>query len=88
MLTWCRVTWEAPSNDTVAALRHLYHHSLDKRNFYAGSGLAIELAGMLATIGEPEEADALFFRTLKVGVGAGLYQAFLEGRETAASARR
>jgi LuxR family maltose regulon positive regulatory protein len=80
VLTRCRVAWaEAPSNETVAALRQLYHHTLDKRNFYVGSGLAVELAGMLATIGECEEADALFSRTLKVGAAAGLYQIFLEG---------
>jgi LuxR family maltose regulon positive regulatory protein len=80
VLTRCRVAWaEAPSNETVAALRQLYHHTLDKRNFYVGSGLAVELAGMLASIGESEEADALFFRTLKVGAAAGLYQVFLEG---------
>ncbi len=80
VLTRCRVAWaEAPSNETVAALRQLYHHTLDKRNFYVGSGLAVELAGMLATIGESEEADSLFSRTLKVGAAAGLYQIFLGG---------
>jgi ATP/maltotriose-dependent transcriptional regulator MalT len=80
VLTRCRVAWaEAPSNETVVALRQLYHHTLDKRNFYVGSGLAVELAGMLAAIGECEEADALFSRTLKVGAAAGLYQVFLEG---------
>jgi ATP/maltotriose-dependent transcriptional regulator MalT len=80
VLTRCRVAWaEAPSNETVAALLQLYHHTLDKRNFYVASGLAVELAGMLVTIGESEEADALFSRTLKVGAATGLYQLFLEG---------
>jgi DNA-binding CsgD family transcriptional regulator len=80
VLTRCRVAWaEAPSTETVAALRQLYHQTLDKRNFYVASGLAVELAGMLVTIGECEEADALFSRTLRVGAAAGLYQIFLEG---------
>jgi ATP/maltotriose-dependent transcriptional regulator MalT len=75
-----RVSWaEEPSREIVAALRQLYHQVLDKRNFYVASGLAVELAGMLATIGESDEADALFFRTIKVGAAAGLYQAFLDG---------
>jgi LuxR family maltose regulon positive regulatory protein len=34
---------------------------------------------MLAVIGESEEADALFFHTLKAGAAAGLWQVFLEG---------
>jgi ATP/maltotriose-dependent transcriptional regulator MalT len=79
-LTRCRVSWaEAPSNGIVAALRQLYHDVLDKGNFHAGSALAVELAGMLATIGETAEADDLFFRTIKLGAAAGLYQVFLEG---------
>jgi len=79
-LTRWRVSWaEAPSTDAVAALRQLYHHSMEKRNFYLGCGLAVELAEMLAVIGESEEADALFFHTIKAGAAAGLYQVFLEG---------
>jgi ATP/maltotriose-dependent transcriptional regulator MalT len=39
------------------------------------------LAGMLAAIGESEEAAALFFCTIKAGAAAGLYQIFLEGGE-------
>ena len=85
-----RVSWaEDPSVETVAALRQLYHQILDKRNFYVGSGLAVELAGMLAAIGESEEADALFSRTLRVGAAAGLYQVFLErGAESGVLLRR
>ena len=79
-LTQCRVSWaEAPSKETLAALRQLYHSALDKQKFYAGARLAVELAGMLATTGETAEADDLFFRTVKVGAAAGLYQIFLEG---------
>jgi len=52
---------------------------MEKRNFYLGCGLAVELAEMLAVIGESEEADALFFHTIKTGAAAGLYQVFLEG---------
>jgi ATP/maltotriose-dependent transcriptional regulator MalT len=85
-----RVSWaEEPSRETVAALRQLYHQILDKRNFYVGSALAVELAGMLAAIGECEEGDALFSRTLRVGAAAGLYQVFLErGAESGVLLRR
>jgi LuxR family maltose regulon positive regulatory protein len=74
-----RVAWaETPSMEAVAALRQLYHHAVDRRGLYAGCRLAVELAGMLALIGETEEADALFFQTIKSGAAAGLYQVFLE----------
>lgn len=79
-LTRWRVSWaEAPSSEAVAALRRLYHHSIEMKDLYAGSRLAVELAQMLAVIGESEEADALFFQTIKAGAAAGLYQIFLEG---------
>lgn len=79
-LTRLRVSWaEAPSREAVTAMRRLYHHALEQRNLYLGCGLAVELAEMLAVIGEPEEADALFFHTLKAGAAAGLWQVFLEG---------
>jgi ATP/maltotriose-dependent transcriptional regulator MalT len=70
---------EAPSGEAVAAFRQLYHRSLEEQDFYAGCGLAVELAEMLAAIGESEEADALFFHTIKTGAAAGLYQVFLAG---------
>jgi ATP/maltotriose-dependent transcriptional regulator MalT len=79
-LTRWRVSWaEAPSRDAVTAMRRLYHQALEQRNLYLGCGLAVELAEMLAVIGESEEADALFFHTLKAGAAAGLWQIFLEG---------
>jgi ATP/maltotriose-dependent transcriptional regulator MalT len=79
-LTRWRLSWaETPSSEAVAALRQLYHRSLEKRDFYLACGLAVELAEMLTVIGESEEADALFFHTIKVGAAAGLYQVFLEG---------
>jgi ATP/maltotriose-dependent transcriptional regulator MalT len=79
-LTRWRVSWaEAPSREAVAVMRRLYHHALEQRNLYLGCGLAVELAEMLAVIGESEEADALFFHTLKAGAAAGLWQVFLEG---------
>jgi LuxR family maltose regulon positive regulatory protein len=65
----------------VAALRQLYNGAVERRDFYAGCRLAVELAGMLASIGEAEEADALFFCTIKSGAAAGLYQVFLEKDE-------
>lgn len=81
-LARCRVSWaEAPSRETVAAFRRLYHRTVDRRSLYAGCRLAVELAGMLASIGETEEADALFFQTIKTGAGAGLHQIFLEKGE-------
>jgi ATP/maltotriose-dependent transcriptional regulator MalT len=79
MLARWRVCWaEAPSTDAVAGLRQLYHHAVGQGNRYAGCRLAVELAEMLASIGETEEADALFFSALKSGAGAGLHQVFLE----------
>jgi ATP/maltotriose-dependent transcriptional regulator MalT len=82
MLTRWRASWaEAPSREAVAALRQLYHQAIERGNFYVGCQLAIELAGMLAAIGESEEAAALFFCTIKAGAAAGLYQIFLEGGE-------
>jgi ATP/maltotriose-dependent transcriptional regulator MalT len=79
-LTRLRVSWaEAPSRDAVTAMRRLYHQALEQRNLYLGCGLAVELAEMLAVVGEPEEADQLFFHTLKAGAAAGLWQVFLEG---------
>jgi LuxR family maltose regulon positive regulatory protein len=63
----------------VAALRQLYHQALEKRDLYVGRGLAIELAEMLAVTEEVDEADALFFETVRSAAAAGLYQIFLEG---------
>jgi ATP/maltotriose-dependent transcriptional regulator MalT len=74
-----RVAWaEAPSREAVAALRQLYYCAVERRDLYAGCRLAVELADMLASIGEVEEADALFFHTIKSGAAAGLYPVFLE----------
>ena len=80
ILTRWRVSWaEAPSWEAVAALRQLYHQALEKQDLYVGCGVAVELAEMLAATEEIEEADALFFHTVKAGAAAGLYQIFLEG---------
>jgi DNA-binding NarL/FixJ family response regulator len=67
-----------PTVGAVTALRQLYRHALEKREFYVGFGLAIELAEMLSVIGDSEEADALLLQTIKAGAAAGLYQVFLE----------
>ncbi|MDB5365991.1 MAG: Regulatory LuxR family protein [Rhodospirillales bacterium] len=76
-----RLSWaEAPSREAVASLRQLYHHAVEKRDLYAACRLAVELADKLAAIGEADEADALFFQTLRSGAAAGLYQLFLEGQ--------
>jgi LuxR family maltose regulon positive regulatory protein len=80
LLTRWRVYWaETASREAVAGLRQLYHQALDRRELYFGCGLAVELAEMLAAMGETGEADALFFHTVKVAAAAGLYQVFLEG---------
>jgi ATP/maltotriose-dependent transcriptional regulator MalT len=80
ILTRWRVSWaEAPSREAVAGLRQLYRHALEKQDLYVGCGLAVELAGMLTAMDETEDADALFFHTLKAAAAAGLYQVFLEG---------
>src|SRR5258707_6026170 len=79
-LTRWRVSWaEAPSREAVAGLRQLYHQALEKRDLYVGCGLAVELAEMLVAMEESEEADALFFHTIRAAAVAGLYQVFLEG---------
>jgi len=79
-ITRWRVSWaESRSREAVTGLRQLYHQALEKRELYVGCGLAIELAEMLATIGETEEADALFFHTVKAAAAAGLNQVFQEG---------
>jgi ATP/maltotriose-dependent transcriptional regulator MalT len=79
-LTRWRVSWaEARSWEAVAGLRQLYHQAIEKPDLYCGCGLAVELAEMLAVMGESEEADALFFQTVKAAAAAGLYQVFLEG---------
>jgi ATP/maltotriose-dependent transcriptional regulator MalT len=79
-LTRWRVFWaETPSREAVAGLRQLYHQALEKRDLYVACGLAVELAEMLAAMEEFEEADALFFHTIKAAAVAGLYQIFLEG---------
>jgi ATP/maltotriose-dependent transcriptional regulator MalT len=76
-----RVSWaETPSREAVAALRQFYHRAIDRHDLYAGCRLAVELADMLASIGEPAGADALFFHTIKLGANAGLYQVFIERR--------
>jgi ATP/maltotriose-dependent transcriptional regulator MalT len=79
-LTRWRVSWaETPSREAVAGLRQLYHQALEKRDLYVGCGLAVELAEMRVAMEESEEADALFFHTVKAAAVAGLYQVFLEG---------
>jgi DNA-binding CsgD family transcriptional regulator len=65
----------------VATFRRLYHGTVELRSLYAGCRFAVELAGMLASIGEIEEADALFLHTIRSAGGAGLHQVFLEKRE-------
>ena len=78
-LTRWRVCWaETHSKEAVAGIR-LDHQALDRRDLHVGCGLAVELAEMLAVIEEIEEADALFFYTVKAGAAVGLYQVFLEG---------
>jgi ATP/maltotriose-dependent transcriptional regulator MalT len=78
-LTRWRVCWaETQSGEAAAGLRRLYYGALEKGNVYAGCGLAVELAEMLALAGHSDEADALFFHTVKVGATAGLYQTFVD----------
>jgi LuxR family maltose regulon positive regulatory protein len=60
-------------------MRQLYHQALDRRDLYIGCGLAVELAQMLAAMDKSEEADALFFHTLKAAAAAGVHQVFVEG---------
>jgi ATP/maltotriose-dependent transcriptional regulator MalT len=81
-LAHCRVSWaETPSREAAAKFRRLYHRTVERRGLYAGCRLTVELAGMLASIGETEEADALFFQAIRSGAAAGLHQIFLERRE-------
>jgi ATP/maltotriose-dependent transcriptional regulator MalT len=79
-LTHWRVTWaETSSKEAVAGLRQLYRRALEERDLYVGCGMAVELAEMLAATAEIEEADTLFFDTVKTVAAAGLYQVVLNG---------
>jgi ATP/maltotriose-dependent transcriptional regulator MalT len=79
-LTRWRVYWaETQSGEAAAGLRRLYYDALEKGRVYAGWGLAVELAQAFAVAGHADEADALFFHTVKIGATAGLYQTFLDG---------
>jgi LuxR family maltose regulon positive regulatory protein len=78
-LTRWRVSWaETSSREAVAGLRQLYNQAIEKRDLYFGCRLAVELAEMLVAMGESEEADALFFHTIKAAAVAGLFQLFME----------
>ena len=80
---------EAQSSEAAAGFRRLYHDALEKQNVYAACGLAVELAEALAAAGHSDEADALFFHTVKAGAVAGLYQTFLDaGPEVGTLLRR
>ena len=82
VLSRWRVSWaEAPSRAAAAGLRQIYHRAVGRHDLYAGCRLAVELANMLASIGESDEADSLFFHTIELGAAAGLYQTFLEKHE-------
>lgn len=79
-LSQWRVSWaETRSGEAVVGLRRLYHQALEKRDFYVGCELAVELVEMLAVIGESKDADALLSHTIRAAAVAGLYQVFLEG---------
>ena len=79
-LTRWRLCWaETQSDEAAAGLRRLYYDAPEKRNVYAGCGLAVELAEAFAVAGHADEADALFLHTVKVGATAGLYQTFMDG---------
>ena len=80
ILTRWRVSWaETRSREALAGLRQLYHQAVEKRDLYVGCGLAVELAEMLSSQEERDEADALFFHIVEVAAAAGLYQVFLDG---------
>ncbi len=49
----------------------LYHQAIEKRDLYVGCGLAVELAEMLVAMEESEEADALFFHTVRASRRSG-----------------
>jgi DNA-binding CsgD family transcriptional regulator len=70
---------ESRSREAVAVLRQLNHNALEKQDLYVGCGLSVELAEILAATRGSEEADALFFHTIKAAAVAGLFQVFLEG---------
>jgi len=82
-LARCRLSWaEAPSKEAASTFRQLYLRAVEFGTPYAGCRLAAEYAAMLASIGETEEADALFLSAIKFGTSAGLYQPFVEGGPT------
>jgi ATP/maltotriose-dependent transcriptional regulator MalT len=79
----CRVSWqESPSREAVVAIRQLYNQSVERGEFYVACRLSVELSKMLFAIGESERADALFLQALRSAATAGLYQPFLESRDS------
>jgi ATP/maltotriose-dependent transcriptional regulator MalT len=78
-LSRARISWaETQSVEAAARLRRLYYGALERGNDYVSCGLAVELAEALEVVDQADEADRLFFRTVKLGAAAGLYQTFLD----------
>jgi ATP/maltotriose-dependent transcriptional regulator MalT len=78
LASW-RVCWaDTQSGEAAAGFRRLYYDALERGDAYASCGLALELAEGLEALGQAEEADRLFFYTVKLGATEGLYQTFLD----------
>ncbi|MEJ0085234.1 MAG: LuxR C-terminal-related transcriptional regulator [Pseudomonadota bacterium] len=69
-----------PTAQTVSALRQLHDEALSGRDLFCAAQLALEVAGALERLGQHEEADQLFLRTLSLGSFAGLHQTFVDAR--------
>lgn len=63
----------------MAALRHLQHLAVNRRDLYEALHLSILLVDALEVISEESEARTLLIRALELGSAVGVYQAFLDG---------
>ena len=68
-----------PTAAAVDHSRQLHRRAIENQDHYAAMEVAVQLAVCLDGLGEAQEADCLFQRSLDLGRFAGLYQVFVDG---------
>jgi LuxR family maltose regulon positive regulatory protein len=63
----------------IARWQLLHQEALARRDLYSAAGIAVKWANALDFIGQQQEAERLFLRTLRLACFAGLRQIFREG---------